>query len=279
LTTLRLLLCSLLALGALGCSSRTPTAPRPILLGASAAPASAKASADAVTVQAIKPKIALGPTAAPASPVATPSPSASPTPAPSTGPAGLLGPESAARTSPSDKSVLRLSGTAYAPDGLSARTSNVKAGRVIGSPLRIEDARTGRVLKQGVTYYDGSFQIDVPLGEGPQALVLSIDLVDAADPKKTLTLSAPLSADRALGMVERLQVSPGTTGLVLLYRKLAAAKGSASGLEMAKLVLATTPDALEAFAGLMGRDKAVQGAADVPGLDAALKAYVARSSS
>jgi hypothetical protein len=163
------------------------------------------------------------------------------------------------------------------PDGLASRTSNVKAGRVIGSPLRIADARTGKVLKQAVTYYDGSFQLDLPLAEGLQPLLLTIDLVDAADAKKTLTLEAPLAADRALGMVEKLQISPGSTAMVGLYRKLGAAKGAGAGAELARLVLATTADAADSFALLVAKDKSVQSASDVASLEAALKTYVARS--
>jgi hypothetical protein len=170
------------------------------------------------------------------------------------------------------REVVRLTGKVSAPNALDARTTNVKNGRVVGSPIRVTDALTGKTLKQGVTYYDGSFQIDVPASVGSRPLLVKVSLVDDQASGKTLELATPLTLSRGQDQVSGLTISPETTALVTLYRQL-----SPQSKDFAHLVASTTQDATLTFASLARQNKAIQQAASVGALDSALKAYVSRT--
>jgi hypothetical protein len=175
--------------------------------------------------------------------------------------------------------TLRLSGVAKAPSLIEAQTANVKNGFVVGSPLKVIEAATGRVIKQGVTYYDGSFQIDVPTAGVTTPAVVSVELVDAKDSTKTFELEAPVVLDKGLTQVTGMQLTTGSTGMVMLYRLWAQdAKGSVDTMEFAKLISSTTADTTRSFGLLVAQDPTIPGAKDVASLQTALVAYVERTS-
>lgn len=168
---------------------------------------------------------------------------------------------------------IQLSGQVIVPANMELSTANVKSGKVVGSPLRIESPATGRVVMQGVTYYDGSFALNLPAKEAAQPLLLSVDLVDAANPTKTLTLSTPLTVATGARSVQNLTVSPETTALVSLYRQLSGTNG---GTSLARYVASTDVTTTRSFALVAGQNKAIAQASSVKELNTALQSYVAR---
>lgn len=210
------------------------------------------------TATSAKPATALvKPSAAPVTPTATP----------------------AAASTPSSR-VVRLSGVVQVPAVLDARTANVKNGYAIGTPIRVIEAATGRVLKQDVTYYDGSFQIDLSAPTSAQPVVLAIDLVDAKDAQLTCTLETPLVLNKAVSTVDNVAVTIGSTALVMMYRRWAEAESAGaqpSSYALARLILSTSADTTKSFGLLVAQDTLIPVAADVASLKKALEAYVART--
>ncbi|MFN3428858.1 MAG: hypothetical protein ACK46X_02775 [Candidatus Sericytochromatia bacterium] len=216
---------------------------------------------------------AKSPGATKASPSSAPSPAASGAPG-----AALVVPK--ASPSPASAKVHRLGGIVAVPPGLEASTANVKGGLVVGSPVRVVEAATGRVLKQGVTYYDGSFQIDLPAPTSAAPALISVDLVDAKDDQKTTTLELPLLLQRDIGVVEGLTVTAGTTALVMLYRRWAEAEpkdDEPSTFGLARYILATSADTTQSFGLLVAQDPQIPASKDVTALKAAIEGYVARA--
>jgi hypothetical protein len=76
--------------------------------------------------------------------------------------------------------TVRLHGKATVPTRV-RDLANVQDGHVSGSPVVVRDVATGRSLAEGVTYYDGSFMVDVPLAGNARAVVVSLDLVERAN--------------------------------------------------------------------------------------------------
>jgi hypothetical protein len=145
----------------------------------------------------------------------------------------------AATASGSAQPPVRLSGRAYVPDAPPG-LANVQDGKVSGAPVRITDATSGRLIAKGVTYYDGSFMIDVPLAKGQKALLVSIELVDKADKTHTTRLSAPvlLTAGQAEASVA---LSPGSTAVVAFLSDLAASQAGLPGAPAEGLELPNGP--------------------------------------
>jgi hypothetical protein len=177
--------------------------------------------------------------------------------------------------------VVRLSGTAIAGDKLEAKTANVKNGFVVGSPLQITEAATGRLIKQGVTYFDGSFQLDLTAPTVSTPAVVSVELVDAQDPERTFKLEAPLMLEKGITQVSGIDLDAGTTAMVMLYRSWGHAASTASKpgtLEFARYISSTSADTTRSFGILVAQDAAIPAATDVAALQAALEAYVDKSS-
>jgi hypothetical protein len=207
-------------------------------------------------------------TAKPATSLVKPAPS---TAAPAATPAAPSAPNSR---------VVRLSGVVQVPTALDARTANVKNGFAIGTPIRVIEVATGRVLKQDVTYYDGSFQLDLSAPTTAQPVVLAIDLVDAADEQVTCTLETPLVLDKGISTVDNVAVTIGSTALVMMYRRWAEAEqGTAqpSSYALARFILSTSADTTKSFGLLVAQDAQIPVAADVASLKKALEGYVARA--
>ena len=184
----------------------------------------------------------------------------------------------AAPTAPSAR-LVRVTGSALAPTALEARTANVKNGYAIGTPIKVLDAATGRVLKQDVTYYDGSFQLDLSAPSAAQPVVLAVELVDADDPEETLSLEAPLVLEKAVSTLSGVHLTTGSTALVMMYRRWAAAEKGAqpAAQAFARYVGSTDTDATKSFGLLVAQDAQIPAATDVASLRAALEAYVPRT--
>lgn len=175
--------------------------------------------------------------------------------------------------------MLRLAGLVKAPASVEAATANVKNGFVVGSPLKVTEAATGRLIKQGVTYYDGSFQLDVPTAGVTTPAVVSVELVDAKDSTKTFELEAPVVLDKGLTQLNGVQLSTGSTAMVMLYRLWAQDDtGAPNAMDFARLISSTTADTTRSFGLLVAQDANIPGAKDVPSLQTALTAYVERTS-
>lgn len=187
---------------------------------------------------------------------------------------------SPAPTSAPQARQVRLSGVVQAPAAMEARTANVKNGHAIGTPIRVIEAATGRVLKQDVTYYDGSFQFDLNAPASALPVVLAVDLVDAKDDQSTFTLEAPLVLEKAVFSLDKLAVSTGSTALVMMYRRWSEAAtdtGQPSSYGLARYILSTSADTTKSFGLLVAQDRQIPVAADVASLKAALDAYVDRT--
>jgi hypothetical protein len=176
--------------------------------------------------------------------------------------------------------MVRVSGTVKAPAAIEALTANVKNGFVVGSPLKVTEAATGRLIKQGVTYYDGSFQIDLPAQSVTVPAVFTVELVDAKDSTKMLALEAPVLLDKGLTQVDNVQIGTGSTAMVMLYRRWAessAVEGQPSSMDFARYISSTSADTSRSFGLLVAQDSGIPMAKDVTSLEAALKAYVDRT--
>ncbi|MEB3284496.1 MAG: hypothetical protein VKN33_04340 [Candidatus Sericytochromatia bacterium] len=138
-------------------------------------------------------------------------------------------PPEVAGTTPFSHSVerIRLTGFARVNPGLE-NLANVSEGRVIGTPVRVRDARTGRHLFETVTFYDGSFSIEMPIGVPGLPVVVSTELVNAGDSKITLSLSAPSYLSQGIRQQE-VVLGAGATALTLFLQAVAS-RASDSGL-------------------------------------------------
>ncbi len=171
---------------------------------------------------------------------------------------------------------VRLTGIALVPALLEGAAANVHEGRVVGSPVRLEDPRSGRLLARGVTYYDGSFQLDVPVGEATVPGVLTVDLMPALSEGSPVTLALPLSLSQTVHEEHAPDLSVGSTALIALYRQMAASD-AAPATRLANLVANTTPDVVNKFAEMAERAPVLGTAHDLPGLRDGLAAYVAEA--
>ncbi|MFN3429245.1 MAG: hypothetical protein ACK46X_04755 [Candidatus Sericytochromatia bacterium] len=192
------------------------------------------------------------------------------------GPAAVTQPQAAT-------GQVRLHGYATVPVGVKD-LANVQDGRVSGSPVRIQDVATGRTLAQGVTYYDGSFQVDVPIPGTQRAVIVVIDLVDRADRDRTTPLEAPLML-RAGVTTSEISLNPGTTALSAFLARLAEEQSDAApdsiGMraELGGLIAAFEPETQTQFAMLAEKSPELAEAHSLTGFETGIQAYVGRLTS
>lgn len=185
---------------------------------------------------------------------------------------------------------VQLQGRAYVPGAVDG-VANLQDGYVSGSPVRVYDATSGKLLAQGVTYYDGSFAIDVPLREGQRAMLVASELVSKADPAHTIRLVAPVLMNA--GTVEqKVVLSPGTTALVAFLAALAQEQagkvsspeaslldGGGPGpvsAELSSLIAVFEPDAQASFTRLAEASPELSGVASLEGLANGIQRFVGR---
>lgn len=174
--------------------------------------------------------------------------------------------------------------------------ANVRDGLVTGSPVHVIDAQTGRTLSTAVSFYDGSFTIDVRFRSASSAVLLVTELIDAADPTLKATISAPVHL-RAADAERIVQITPGSTALTSFLQAVATMQDTgdaANAIEAlpddpSKLALVTSPrlgalivslkDGEDAsYAMVMAASPELSNAESVAGLRAAIMKFVGRLS-
>jgi hypothetical protein len=197
-------------------------------------------------------------------------------------PATATAPE-AAQPAGAPTGQVRLHGYATVPVGVKD-VANVQEGRVSGSPVRIRDVATGRTLAQGVTYYDGSFQVDVAIPGNQRAVIVAIDLVDRADRGRTTPLEAPLML-RAGITASEVTLNPGTTALAAFLARLAEEQSAeapdsiATRSELGSLIAAFEPETQSQFAMLAEKSPELTEVHTLTGFEAGIQTYVGRLTS
>lgn len=184
--------------------------------------------------------------------------------------------------------VVRLTGAAIV-NPLAVGIANVLAGRVTGSTVRVLEAMGGQKVASGVTFFDGSFSVEVRFRAARQGVVLVVDLVDAADPAARATLAAPVLLHAGEGE-RRLAITPGSTALVSFLGAVArspTAGKKAEAVDPADLVAVAGPtfgglvagvedDERESFAAWAEASPDLAGAASVATIRDGIRKFVDR---
>lgn len=191
-----------------------------------------------------------------------------------------------------DFSPVRLFGRAVLPKDL-AGAANVVEGSVSGSSVVVSDAITGRVVGHSVSYYDGSFMVDIPLESGVFSALVSIELVDKAQPGRKVRMMAPVVL-RAGAVEEQVVLTPGSTALVAFLTAIAAEQAGVAAPgdeilgdpqeigpgrvteELSQLIAVFEPDTRQQFAMLAEASPELQDIQTVEGFQAGIRNYVAR---
>lgn len=154
---------------------------------------------------------------------------------------------------------LSLTGAVSLPTGLTG-LANARAGVVSGATVSVIDIATGKRLGHGVTYYDGSYEAEVPAVVGRRAALVEVMLVDATSGKELYPLVAPVMLAPELAQQTR-DVSVTSTAWYDLLYQIAAREvdqppptdwtrlvPGATALELASLVSGSQPGAETGFA-------------------------------
>lgn len=173
--------------------------------------------------------------------------------------------------------AVRLHGWASVPAGIQG-LANVQNGKVSGSPVVVTSATTGRLLARGVTYYDGSFLVDVPMGGSQVAAVVAIDLVDRTDETRTARLEAPVMLHAGVDDAE-VNLGPGSTALVQFLSQVATAPAGNSAEEapgLGDLIATFAPADQQQFAKLAEASPEIQKVSTLMTFQTGIQAYVGR---
>jgi hypothetical protein len=191
-----------------------------------------------------------------------------------------------------DFTPVRLFGRAALPKDLEG-AANVVEGNVSGSAVVVSDAVTGKVVGQAVSYYDGSFMVDIPLESGVFSALVSIELVDKTQPEKKIRMMAPVLL-RAGAAEEQIVLTPGSTALVAFLTAIAAEQAGVStpGEEMqadpqeigpgrvteelSQLIAVFEPATRDQFAMLAESSPELQQIRNIEGFQAGIRNYVGR---
>lgn len=189
-----------------------------------------------------------------------------------------------------DLSPVRLSGRALVPAALTG-AANVHEGSVTGSPVWVFDATSGKPMAQAVTYYDGSFVIDVPLPSGRRAVLVASELVSKDAPDVRVRLMAPVLIV-AGGAEQAVTLTPGSTALVAFMAAIAEeqagrtapidglvtgqAASAHTSLELSSLIAVFEPEAQMRFAQIAEASPELQQAYSLDGLATGIQRFVGR---
>lgn len=184
---------------------------------------------------------------------------------------------------------VRVIGVARVPEEAS-RMANVRGGLITGTPVIVRDARTGRRLAEAVTYYDGSFVLEVALSTDPLPVIVSTSLVDAGDATLTVAITAPavlVAEEREV----RLNLTPGSTALTAFLGAVAGLEegpvttlsgsepvdpGIAAGPKLGALIAGIDAGERESFARLAEAAPELKAASDVATLRDGIRRFVGR---
>jgi hypothetical protein len=225
-------------------------------------------------------------------------PEATPLVAPA--PLGLADPEAVApakaavatpppAAAPSSAVRVRVLGLARVA-GDAAGMVNVRDGRITGTPVVARDARTGRRLAEAVTFYDGSFSIEVELEGESLPVIFSTSLVDAGDPGLTTAITAPAVLRRG-ELEHRIALTPGSTALTAFLEAVAgleqdaappslgggdADPALAAGPRLGALIAGIDEGERESFARLAEAAPELKDASNVSALRDGIRRFVGR---
>jgi hypothetical protein len=165
--------------------------------------------------------------------------------------------------------------------------ANVRDGHITGTPVWVRDARTGRRLAESVTYYDGSFVVDVPTGPDGVPVVVSTELVDEVEAGLTTWLAAPVYLSPEMSE-QSLVLGAGSTALTEFLQAVARLEnGAGGGLKTARVEFSAGPrfaalvsgiDHIEreSFARLAEASPELKDADSVKSLQAGIEQFVSR---
>ena len=199
-------------------------------------------------------------------------------------------PEVGLATGAAEPSVnhVRLLGVALVPARVTG-LANVHDGRVTGTALRVLDAGGGRRIASAVTFYDGSFEVDVAFRGAKIAVVLALDLVAGGVPVARTTLSSPILL-QAGEPERRIPITPGSTALTSFLGAVAVAPDAGqkatpkdlgdvtamAGDRFQGLIAGLDDDERESFTRLAEASPELTAAADLRGIDAGIRGFVGR---
>ncbi len=184
--------------------------------------------------------------------------------------------------------IVRITGVALVNPNATGM-ANVSEGRVTGSTVRVIEANGARRLASAVTFYDGSFAVDVRFRAARQSVVLAVDLVDAVDRTSRATLAAPVVLQA--GEVERrLAITPGSTALASYLGAVAAAPDAGQravatdpadfstvvGPVFGGLIAGVDDDERESFVKMAESSPELAGAASLPAIRDGIRKFVGR---
>lgn len=95
-------------------------------------------------------------------------------------------------------------------------------GAVAGSAVTVTDVMTGKRVGLTVSFYDGSFYVDVPLANGQRAVLVTLELVERGGTHRA-TVAAPALLKAGEGEHD-LHVNLGTTVLATVFSDMAVIK-------------------------------------------------------
>jgi hypothetical protein len=121
--------------------------------------------------------------------------------------------------------TVRVLGHATLPRAV-AGLANAKDGKLVGAPVAVFDVASGRKLATGVTFYDGSFVLEVPQDLGKRPVLITVALVDGTTDNPLFSLAAPLQLAPELGE-QRVEVGPASTAWYALLYRMAARRTNA----------------------------------------------------
>jgi hypothetical protein len=179
--------------------------------------------------------------------------------------------------------TVRLHGKATVPTRV-RDLANVQDGLVSGSPVAVRDVATGRSLAEGVTYYDGSFMVDVPLAGSARAVVVTLDLVERSAAGRTAALQAPVMLRAGIARMD-VTLSPGTTALTAFLSRLAVVQAPTAPAigeverEFGSLIAVFEPEAQTTFARMAESAPEIRQADSLAGFETGIQAYVGRLTS
>jgi hypothetical protein len=181
---------------------------------------------------------------------------------------------------------LRLFGHASLPRAV-AGLANAKDGMLVGAPVSLRDVPSGRVLANGVTFYDGSFVLEVPADLGKRPVLVTVALVDGTTRAPLFPLAAPLQLAPELGE-QTVEVRPASTAWYALLYRMAASHTNApppdwttltpgvTSRVLAGMIAGSRPEALDSFSLLAAGDDGLARPATARDLRQAIQGLVER---
>jgi hypothetical protein len=171
--------------------------------------------------------------------------------------------------------IVRVRGYATVPTTV-RNLLNVQDGKVSGTPVEVRDALTGKVMAKGVTFYDGSFLVEVPCFGAQRSAIVAIDLVARDDANRTMSLQAPVVVRRGQDDAQ-VTLTPGSTALMAFFASVATEGASAGGAkQLSDMIASFAPDDQSRFASLAEMSPEISTASTLASFESGIRQYVGR---